>query len=366
MKENTAAVHVHLPIDTATYLLNEKRMEMSAIESRIGTPIMIIPMSDMETPHYHIRRLRIDEYEAEADVPSYEIDLVEDEDEDERKPAQPTPVSAEAEKPVIGPLTHTTAAPPERAKPATNGGGLIKKFITSLFGKKDEEAKKPATPEGRPARPHQPHRGHGGGRPQHRPHHGQRHDRHERHAHSDRRPGGQGQGHDQNRPRPPRPPQQATGGSSPTPTPGNDVNSPQRERPEGSSGRRRRRGRRRGRGQEGRPPQERPDFNARNNNVSGSNAAPEQPAQESQPPREVTYQAPADTAGGMTESFTESPSSISSWEKPAEQNDGWHTPSASPAEHETHHESESHEPAPKPELVQVETRFDADDNKGNK
>src|SRR3990167_7109484 len=137
MKENTAAVHGHLPVETATYLLNEKRMEMSAIESRIGTPIMIIPMSDMETPHYHIRRLRIDEYEAEADVPSYEIDLVEDEDEEERKPAQPTPVSTEAEKPVIGPLTHTTAAPPERPKPAVNGGGIIKKFISGLFGKKE-------------------------------------------------------------------------------------------------------------------------------------------------------------------------------------------------------------------------------------
>ncbi|MCR4345905.1 MAG: Rne/Rng family ribonuclease [Sulfuricaulis sp.] len=364
MKENTAAVHVHLPIETATYLLNEKRMEMSAIESRIGTPIMIIPMSDMETPHYHIRRLRIDEYEAEADVPSYEIDLVEDEDEDERKPAQPTPVSAEAEKPVIGPLTHTTAAPPERPKPAANGGSLIKKFISGLFGKKDEEAKKPATPESRPARPHQPHRGHGGGRPQHRPHQGQRH---ERHGHSDRRPGGQGQGQDRNRPRPPQPPQQTSGGSGPGPSADNEASAPQSERPEGSGRRPRRRGRRRGRGQEGRPPQERPDFNARNNNnAPGSNAAPEQPAQESQPPREVSYQAPADTAGGMTESFTESPSSTSSRETPPEQNDGWHTPSASPTEHESHHESDSRESSPKPELVQVETRFDADDNKGNK
>ncbi|HEY5682884.1 MAG TPA: Rne/Rng family ribonuclease, partial [Sulfuricaulis sp.] len=106
MKENTAAVHVHLPIDTATFLLNEKRMEIGAIESRIGTPIMVIAMPDMETPHYHIRRLRIDEYEAEADVPSYEIDLIEDEEEEERKPTQAAPDAVEAEKPVIGPLTH--------------------------------------------------------------------------------------------------------------------------------------------------------------------------------------------------------------------------------------------------------------------
>ncbi len=362
MKENTAAVHVHLPIDTATFLLNEKRMEMSAIESRIGTPIMIIPMSDMETPHYHIRRLRIDEYEAEADVPSYEIDLVEDEEEEERKPAQPTPASAEAEKPVIGPLTHA-AAPPERPKPAAaNGGGFIKKIITGLFGKKEEEEKKPAVAESRPARPHQPGRGHGhgGGRPHQRAPHGQRHERHDRHARPDRRPGGQ----EQNRQRPPQP-QQAGGGSGPVSTsPGNDVNQAQRERPEGGSGRRRRRGgRRRGRGQEGRPNQERQDFNARN----GTPGAPGSPDRPAQPPREEAPYSPPAAAGGATEAFTETPPAAPSWDKPSEQNnDGWHTPSTSPSEHEAHHGSDNSEPAPKPELVQVETRFDNDDDKGNR
>jgi ribonuclease E len=372
MKENTAAVHVHLPIDTATFLLNEKRMEMSAIESRIGTPIMIIPMSDMETPHYHIRRLRIDEYEAEADVPSYEIDLVEDEDEDERKPSQPTPVSAEAEKPVIGPLTHTVA-PPERPKPAAaNSGGIIKKIITGLFGKKEAEAKKPAAAtESRPARQHQPGRGHGGGRPQHRPPHGQRHERHERQAHPDRRPGGQEQG----RPRPPQP-QQAAGAS------GGDASQAPRERPEGGSGRRRRRGgRRRGRGQEGRAPQERQDptygktserseqgyINARNG-APETNGSPDRPAPAPRPPREeVSYVPPAATAGA-TESFTETPPVASSWDKPSEpNNDGWHTPSSpTSGPDETQHAPDSGESAPKPELVQVETRFDADDDKGNK
>ncbi|BAV33668.1 ribonuclease E [Sulfuricaulis limicola] len=358
MKENTAAVHVHLPIDTATFLLNEKRMEMSAIESRIGTPIMIIPMSDMETPHYHIRRLRIDEYEAEADVPSYEIDLVEDEEDEDRRPTQPTPVSAEAEKPVIGPLTHS-AAPPERPKPAAaNGGGLIKKIITGLFGKKAEEEKKPVAAESRPMRQHQPGRGHGGGRPPHRPPHGQRH---ERHAHGDRRPGGQGQGQDQNRQRPPQPPQAAG-------APGGDANQAQRERPEGGSGRRRRRGRRRGgRGQEGRAPQERQDFNARNG-APEANGSPDRPAPAPRPPREETsYVPPAAATGGVTETFTETPPVASSWDKPSEQNnDGWHTPSSPTSGHdETHHAPDSSESAPKPELVQVETRFD-DDNKGNK
>src|SRR3990170_772247 len=174
MKENTAAVHVHLPFETATYLLNEKRMEITAVESRVGTPIMIIPTSELETPHYHIRRLRIDEYEAEADVPSYEIDIVEKEEDDERRPAQPAPPLASAEKPVIGPLTHA-AAPPDTSRKAN--GGIIKKIIAGLLGKRTEK-KSLAPPDNRPARHHQPpHRGHGGQRQRHRPHPPAHHER---------------------------------------------------------------------------------------------------------------------------------------------------------------------------------------------
>ncbi|MEK9133221.1 MAG: ribonuclease E/G, partial [Pseudomonadota bacterium] len=235
MKENTAAVHVHLPMETATYLLNEKRMEITAVESRVGTPIMIIPTSELETPHYHIRRLRIDEYEAEADVPSYEIDIVEKEEDDDRKPAQPAPAAAEAEKPVIGPLTHAAAAPTAMPpKAAHGGGGILKKIITGLFGKKEEE-KKPPVQESRPARQHQPqhraHGGHGGQRPHHRPHPQHRHER-------PPQPERQGGGQDRNRPRPPQP--QAAG--VPNNGPNVEGGQPQRDRPAGGSGRRRRRG----------------------------------------------------------------------------------------------------------------------------
>ncbi len=374
MKENTAAVHVHLPIDTATFLLNEKRMEMSAIESRIGTPIMIIPMSDMETPHYHIRRLRIDEYEAEADVPSYEIDLVEDEEEDERKPAQPTPASRGSGK--AGHRSahaHRSRRRNVRSRPPPTVAALSKRSSPACSARKKWKEKKPAVAETRPARQHQPGRGHGGGRPPHRPPHGQRHERHERHAHPDRRPGGQAQ--DQNRPRPPQP-QQAAG------TPGGDAGQAPRERPEGGSGRRRRRGgRRRGRGQEGRTPQERQDpaygktserseqgyINARNS-APETNGSPDRPASAPRPPREETSYVPPVAAGGVTESFTETPPVASSWDKPSEpNNDGWHTPSSPTSGHdETQHAPDSGESAPKPELVQVETRFEADDDKGNK
>ena len=356
MKENTAAVHVHLPIDTATFLLNEKRMEIGAIESRIGTPIMVVALPDMETPHYHIRRLRIDEYEAEADIPSYEIDLVEEEEDDERKPSQPAPDATEAEKPVIGPLAHT-AAPPERPKVGTNGGGVIKKLISGLFGNKQDKEQKPTPPAARPARQQPSHRGHGGGRPHHRPPHGQRHERQERHGHSDRRPGSQEQGR-------PRTPPQATGNSS-GPSPGNEVNPSQRERHEGSGGRRRRRGRRRGRGQESRPPQDRQNPNA-NQGGAESNRSPERPVRESRHSQEETPRAPVVTAVTAPEAYSGSEASVSTGGKAPEQNDGWHTPSTEDSARESHGHPDKVESTSKPELVQVETRFDNDDDKGNK
>ncbi|HEY8554287.1 MAG TPA: Rne/Rng family ribonuclease [Burkholderiales bacterium] len=143
MKENTAAVHVHLPLPTATYLLNEKRVELNAIESRIGTPIMVIPDETLETPHYRIRRLRMDEYEAEADKPSYEIRRVDFEEKKEEAPSRPTPA---AETPVIGPLLHPVAPPPPPKKPE----GFFTRLFRRLFGERRES--RPEVPAAKPSR----------------------------------------------------------------------------------------------------------------------------------------------------------------------------------------------------------------------
>jgi len=346
MKENTAAVHVHLPVETATYLLNEKRMEISAIESRIGTPVMIIPTSELETPHYHIRRLRLDEYEAEADVPSYELDIVEEEEEEERKPVQASTSPVPAEKPAIGPLTHA-AAPPERAKP--ENGGLIKKIITGLFGKK-EEPKKAETSDARPARQHQQRqRAHGGQRPHQRPHHGQRH---ERPTQAERQAGGN---HEHGRPRPAKPPQQQAAGEG--------AQQAQRERPEGSSGRRRRRGRRRGgRGQEGKQAPDRQNASTRSS-TTDMTAAQEKPVTESYPSRAETQAPPAMAPVQAPEHSAGDSPSASSWEKPMENHDAWNTPSTDSTPHEEHHNPGNEAPKPKPELVQIETQAHvADEN----
>ena len=60
MKENTGAVHVQVPVDVATFLLNEKRPDIKAIELHHKVTILLIPNVHLETPAHTITRLRND------------------------------------------------------------------------------------------------------------------------------------------------------------------------------------------------------------------------------------------------------------------------------------------------------------------
>ena len=61
MKENTATVHAQVPVDVATYLLNEKRAEIAKMEARLKIEVVLIPNKHIETPHYKLERLRHDD-----------------------------------------------------------------------------------------------------------------------------------------------------------------------------------------------------------------------------------------------------------------------------------------------------------------
>ncbi len=125
MKENTGAVHVQVPVDVATFLLNEKRPEVQAIELRHKVTILLIPNVHLETPAHTIVRLRHDDLNNE-DVrePSYKmVDAPAEEtgkpgngkDETSKprqeavikgiSPEQPAPIVAEkaSETPVVAP-----------------------------------------------------------------------------------------------------------------------------------------------------------------------------------------------------------------------------------------------------------------------
>ncbi|HXF45810.1 MAG TPA: Rne/Rng family ribonuclease, partial [Burkholderiaceae bacterium] len=72
MKENTAAIHAQVPVDVATFLLNEKRVDIAKLEARLRVSIVIIPNKFLETPHYKVERLRHDDERLEQAKLSFE------------------------------------------------------------------------------------------------------------------------------------------------------------------------------------------------------------------------------------------------------------------------------------------------------
>ncbi|WP_409244203.1 ribonuclease E [Enterobacter cloacae] len=145
LKENTKEVHAIVPVPIASYLLNEKRAAVSAIEARQGgVRCIIVPNDQMETPHYHVLRVRKGE---ETSTLSYllpklheeEMALPSDEEPAERKlPEQPAlatfimpeaPPESALGKPAAKPAAQKSAVA-AKAEPAQPG--LLSRFFGAL------------------------------------------------------------------------------------------------------------------------------------------------------------------------------------------------------------------------------------------
>ncbi|HBS5678439.1 ribonuclease E [Klebsiella sp. 141240] len=148
LKENTKEVHAIVPVPIASYLLNEKRAAVSAIETRQSDiRVIIVPNDEMQTPHYSVLRVRKGE---ETSTLSYllpklheeEMAMPSDEEPAERKrreepalaafvmpDAPPVPVQEETS---AAPVAAKAAAAPA-AKVATPAQpGLLSRFFGAL------------------------------------------------------------------------------------------------------------------------------------------------------------------------------------------------------------------------------------------
>ncbi len=73
-KERTGRVIAQVPVDVATYLMNEKRDWLIQIEQRDKVSLVIVPNPNLQTPAYTLRRLRDDEKELpENTTVSYQL-----------------------------------------------------------------------------------------------------------------------------------------------------------------------------------------------------------------------------------------------------------------------------------------------------
>ena len=140
LKENTKEVHAIVPVQIASYLLNEKRDAVNAIEKRQGgVRAIIVPHDGMQTPHYSVVRVRKGE---EKPTLSYllpqrletETQQLQDEQTIERKqPEQPALATfsmaemPEETAPSIAKAAPAAAKPAEIAQP-----GLVSRLFSAL------------------------------------------------------------------------------------------------------------------------------------------------------------------------------------------------------------------------------------------
>ncbi len=122
-KERSAEIRAITPVKVATYLLNEKRRAIGAIEIANDTRIVIVPNAEMVTPHYEVQRLRDDA--TEGFETSYKITGNAEDNSLEAPDKKPLPLA----KPAVQQLPPAEPAPvsKEPKKP-----GLLSRLLKAL------------------------------------------------------------------------------------------------------------------------------------------------------------------------------------------------------------------------------------------
>jgi ribonuclease E len=151
MKDSSVRLIAQLPVEVATFLLNEKRAAVMEIEQRHRVEVILLPNKHMETPEYSIERIRLQEADRLADEePSYMQTMQPDADPDpfarDQAPTRP-------EMPAVKSVTPSAPAPsrhePEHARGRQAGSpnaseqgkrneSMLKRIWTTLFASEDD------------------------------------------------------------------------------------------------------------------------------------------------------------------------------------------------------------------------------------
>ncbi|MFW2441089.1 MAG: Rne/Rng family ribonuclease [Arenicellales bacterium] len=300
LKENTEVVHAYLPIESATFLLNEKRHEITGIENRLGTRIQIIPTATLDTPHYKIERLRSEDLDDVGEKPSYQLHIEEIKNEAPVPGNLPQPA---AEKPAVSTAFHSTTAPSSTApaQPAAVNGseergwftGLVKKLFSGNEAEVVEETKEETRPAQKPSTQSRNRRSQGDRQPSRR--------------------GGQRRGNQQNRQRSAQKKSASStkagaqgSNAKSTDQQGNKQDKPNRPRQQNRSNRSRRRNPRQNQGTGEDKRQNRPAGNIAKPNEVNGNVAPPPPVKTEAPakPEANGNVAPAKTPAAKKKSST--------------------------------------------------------------
>ena len=132
MKDNTGEVRAQVPVDVATFLLNEKRAELFAMEERLDVNVVLIPNIHLENPHYEINRIRIDDVEEDGE-PSYKR-VAEPEEDESAKPFGSEKAKASRPEPAVKGVRHTQPAPTVTPEKKASWWDSFKAWLKRIFG----------------------------------------------------------------------------------------------------------------------------------------------------------------------------------------------------------------------------------------
>ena len=157
IKDLTGRIVARLPIEVATFLLNEKREGIFDIEKRTDVQIILVPDPSMILPNYHVERVRDEDHRYESSrEASYELTT-----EVDAVPTFATEPTAPTDEPAVKVVAPPAPPPSGRsASPARKSQetGLLIRLRKWLFGEPAEPAP-PSVPARAPSR-----RGRHGGR----------------------------------------------------------------------------------------------------------------------------------------------------------------------------------------------------------
>jgi len=172
-KDRTAKVIAQLPVDVATYLMNEKREWLHSIETRSGIDVILVPNRYLETPAYELRRVRDDELglpeysmisHQMAVQPQVDLDAIAAEEKAPPPPPVPAVTTVVPSTPAPPPAPEPTVATPVAVAAAATAvpqygprDGVFVRAWHWLFG--DKRAPEPVAPPAKAAPVREPQRG---------------------------------------------------------------------------------------------------------------------------------------------------------------------------------------------------------------
>ncbi len=131
MKAHTGQIQVQLPVELATYILNELREQIFAIEKRQDISLLLLPNPHIQAPEYRVTRITKQSSSLKDFTPSYR--LIEAPNVEMTKTEKSKP--AKIEKPAVT-MTPTKSS----QKKAAIKASLIKRLWKSMFGTSKPQA----------------------------------------------------------------------------------------------------------------------------------------------------------------------------------------------------------------------------------